>query len=121
MIQNSQHDPLRVIKDETEFDVCADRLKALAEPIRLRIVSLLLEGAKTVGEIAAGLDEDVVKTSHHLGILRTAKILAAAKEGRFVRYALDPEVVRLGKTFFAGQIDLGCCQVRLEKVDEEIA
>lgn len=105
-------------KNEPDFTECAERLKALAEPIRLRIASYLIAGPKTVGEIAAALSEDVVKISHHLGILRNAEILNATKEGRFVRYGLGADIIQLGQNMLGGQIDFGCCRVRVEQIDQ---
>lgn len=104
------------MKKPQEFNDCAERLKAIADPDRLRIISLLLDGEKNVGEIAEALREEVVKISHHLGILRRAKILLAHKQGRFVVYSLHPEI------FIAPtgpndepQLEFGCCQFQLEK------
>lgn len=102
------------MKTPQDFKHCAEALKSLADSDRLRIVSLLLEGEKNVGEIAEALDEEIVKVSHHLGILRHAKIVTSTKDGRYVVYALHPEV------FIAPtgpddelQLQLGCCHIGL--------
>lgn len=102
-----------------DFTECAERLKALAEPIRLRIASILIGGPKTVGEIAEALSEDIVKVSHHLGIMRNAEILTATKEGRFVRYGLSAEIIQLGQNMLGGQIDFGCCRVKVEQIEQK--
>jgi len=98
-----------------DFQDCAERLRAVADPDRLRIISLLLAGERTVGEIATSLKEEVVKISHHLGILRRTKIATATRRGRHIVYALHPDV------FIAPtgpndtlQLKLGCCYVGLE-------
>ncbi len=103
------------MRNPQDFDDCAERLRAIADTDRLRIIALLLYGEKTVGEIAAALNEEIVKISHHLGILRRVKLATATKQGRFVVYALHPDV------FIAPtgpndslQLKLGCCYIGLE-------
>lgn len=105
------------MKEEREFETCAERLKAVADPDRLRIVNLLLlEGPRNVGQIAKALGEEVVNVSHHLGILRQAGIATNTKQGRYVVYSLHPDV------FIAPtgpndelQLQFGCCQFKLER------
>jgi DNA-binding transcriptional ArsR family regulator len=71
---------------------CAERLKALADEDRLRIVQILRGGEKNVGELAAELKEDIAKVSHHLQILKREQIVETEKQGRFVVYRLHPDV-----------------------------
>ena len=98
------------MKQVEEFEVCARRLKALAEPERLRIVTCLFAGPKTVGDLAAELTDEIVKVSHHLGVLRNAGLVTATKRGRFVEYALHPDVSPASKRSEPlTAIDLGCC------------
>ena len=102
------------MKQVEEFEVCARRLKALAEPERLRIVTCLFGGRKTVGDLAAELADEVVKVSHHLGVLRNAGLVTATKRGRFVDYALHPDVAPASKrNEHLTAIDLGCCRLEL--------
>ena len=97
------------MKDAAEFDACAKQLKALADPERLRIVQQLMLGERNVSELSNDLGDEIVKVSHHLGVLRNAGIVTAEKQGRFVVYALHPSV----RTKVAGGIDLGCCALDL--------
>ncbi len=102
------------MKNREDFEWCAQRLKALAEPERLRIVTSLASGPLNVGELAEKLREDIVKVSHHLGVLRNVGLVACKKEGRFVVYSLHPQVAADAKgDEGALQIDLGCCQFNL--------
>ena len=97
-----------------EFELCAKRLKALADPKRLRIVACLFEGPKNVGDLAAELEDEIVLVSHHLGVLRNAGLVQSHKSGRFVEYALHPDVVRVAKRSEQPKfIDLGCCRLDL--------
>ena len=58
--------------DNFQSKECADRLKALSEPLRLRIVDILRHGEMTVGDIAEFLETELVTVSHHLKILKHA-------------------------------------------------
>lgn len=98
------------MKDSKEFIACAKQLKALADPERLRIVQCLFAGERNVSDLAVELGDEIVKVSHHLGVLRNAGLVTADKQGRFVVYALHP-AVRTSVT--AERIDLGCCRLDL--------
>jgi ArsR family transcriptional regulator len=104
------------MKKPEEYRECAEQLKAVADPERLRILQVLLQGDKHVSEIATALRAEIVKVSHHLGILRRAGLLVAEKQGRFVLYALHPDV------FIAPtgpndepQLTFGCCHLTLPR------
>ena len=94
------------------FDECARRLKALADPDRLRIVECLLHGARNVGEIATALQDELVNVSHHLGVLRNAGLVNSTRQGRYVVYSLHP-TVRGEAVRARGFLDLGCCRLEL--------
>ncbi len=67
--------------------------RALAHPVRIRILELLVKGERSVQELqdALGLEQPVV--SQQLAVLRTSNIVAGRKEGVSVRYAVrDPLV-----------------------------
>jgi DNA-binding transcriptional ArsR family regulator len=69
----------------------ADFFRALAHPVRIRILELLVNGDRSVQELqqALGLDQPVV--SQQLAVLRANNIVAGRKEGVSVRYAVrDP-------------------------------
>ena len=71
------------------FDDPAERLRALAHPIRLAIVNLLYHrGGTTVGDIYQTLELDQAMVSHHLKILRYQQIVKAKREGRQAIYSL---------------------------------
>lgn len=99
------------MKTVSEFQNCAERLRALADPERLRIVLLLFEGEQNVGQIAAQLGDEVVNVSHHLGVLRHARIVETERQGRFVNYRLHPDVVLNSDEGCA--IEFGCCRINL--------
>ncbi len=101
------------MKKKQDFENCAERLKAIADSERLRIVLQLFEGERNVSDLADELGEEIVKVSHHLGVLRHAGVVQAEKQGRFVVYRLHPDVVVAGDAANR-RIDFGCCCVDLE-------
>jgi ArsR family transcriptional regulator len=67
----------------------AEVLKAVAHPLRLRIVDLLERGELCVGEIVATLGEKQSITSQQLTILKNRGILASRRDGARVFYRLE--------------------------------
>jgi len=71
----------------------AEFFKALAHPIRIRILEILRVGERSVQELQIRLDVDQSTVSQQLAVLRTKNIVAARKEGTTVRYEVrDPLV-----------------------------
>ena len=65
--------------------------KALAHPVRIRILEILVGGERSVQQMqeALGLGQSAV--SQQLSVLRTSNIVTGRKEGVSVRYSLrDP-------------------------------
>lgn len=71
----------------------AEFFKALAHPLRIRILEALVAGERSVLELQRALDVEQPVVSQHLGVLRGKNIVRTRKEGTTVRYAVgDPEV-----------------------------
>jgi DNA-binding transcriptional ArsR family regulator len=104
------------MNDQLQSDVCARYLKALSEPDRLKIIRCLQDGPKNVSELAALLDNELVNVSHHLGVLRHARLVQGEKQGKFVVYSLHPSVLAKQKNDQATEIlDFGCCRLEWGK------
>jgi DNA-binding transcriptional ArsR family regulator len=102
-------DPLKVIR-------CAEQLKALSEPLRLRIVSALRSGPKSVSDLSEALKVELVTVSHHLQILRNARIVETERKGRFILYSLHEDVFQATESGRASEhLDLGCCRLEIPK------
>lgn len=97
-------------RDAFQADFCAERLKALADPVRLRIVSLLRHGEMAVTDIAEFLEAEVVTVSHHLQVLKHASLITPRREGRFIYYRLHDDLLRT-KRSGSQFLDLGCCRI----------
>jgi DNA-binding transcriptional ArsR family regulator len=82
---------LQVFK--TEF------FRALAHPIRIRILEILSDGDRSVQELQDELKVDQPLVSQQLAVLRGKNIVASRKLGTTVKYAIrDPLVGDLLKT-----------------------
>lgn len=102
------------MSDGLNADECSRRLKALADPERLRIVQCLQQGELSVGDVALALDAEIANVSHHLGVLRHAGLVKDRRAGKYVYYSLHPDVFRAtGRSRRAATLDLGCCKLEL--------
>ena len=110
------------------YEAFAEVAKAMASGRRAEIVDVLAQGERSVEEIAAEIDQSVANTSHHLRQLSVAGLVTGTKRGRFVVYALVPEVYQRQAEEAAGAangqapetptrdvLDFGCCQLDLGK------
>jgi DNA-binding transcriptional ArsR family regulator len=68
-----------------------DVLAVVAEPMRRRILDLLLEADRAVGDLVEELGISQPGVSKHLRILREADLVEARAEGQRRVYALRPD------------------------------
>jgi ArsR family transcriptional regulator len=68
-------------------------LRALAEPIRLRVEQALQDGECCVCDLTRDLDVAQSKLSFHLKVLKEAGLIRARQEGRWVYYRLQPRAL----------------------------
>ena len=78
--------------DPTAMHAAADQaselLKSLANPHRLMILCQLLEGERSVGELAAFLDLRSSTVSQHLALLRRDGLVTARREAQTIYYGI---------------------------------
>lgn len=87
--------------------------QAAANPVRLELLDLLAQSPRTVEALAAETGRSIATTSHHLQILRRARLVDAEKSGLYVTYSLaDPQV----ETFFL-QLR-GLAEARLAEIQQ---
>lgn len=70
-----------------------DVLKALGEPMRLRIMNLLAADTLCVCDLETVLNLTQSNASRHLSTLRRAGLIVSEKKAQWVFYSLNPEVV----------------------------
>ena len=81
----------------------APLLKALADPVRLRLVSLIAAsagGEACVCDLNGAFELTQATISHHLKVLHSAGVLDRDKRGVWVYYAVRPEALRSVATLF---------------------
>ena len=71
----------------------AETFKALSDPIRREILTLLKEGKLSAGEIANHFDMTGATISYHLSILRKANLICETKYKNYIYYELNISVV----------------------------
>jgi len=67
--------------------------RAMASPVRLRLLDLLRQGSRTVDALAEAAGVSVANSSQHLQAMRSARLVAAERKGQFVEYRLADEGV----------------------------
>lgn len=75
------------------FEQVARRFRCLGEPFRLRILKLLSDGEKSVGELVEGLHGNQPNVSRHLQLLHDGGLISRRREGVFIFYAIKDPVV----------------------------
>jgi ArsR family transcriptional regulator len=82
--------------DQARIERAAAVLKAVAHPLRLRIVELLESGEKSVTELKDLLGVTQPLTSQHLSQMRMRGVLGSRREGTLVYYSIaNPDVVKV--------------------------
>lgn len=84
----------QVLLDGLSATHLAATFKALADPTRVRIVSILAQTELCVCDLAATLGMTQSAISHQLRLMREMRLVKSRKEGRMVYYALDDEHIR---------------------------
>jgi len=81
------------IADTNEFGVrsLTKLFRALGDGTRLRMVALLANGELCVGHVEKALELSQPNVSRQLGILRTAGIVDARRDGSWMYYSLAPQ------------------------------
>jgi rhodanese-related sulfurtransferase len=75
------------------YDQIARIGKATASAPRLEILDLLAQGPRTVESVATQIGQSLANTSHHLQVLRGARLVDTEKTGTYVTCRLaDPQV-----------------------------
>jgi len=75
-------------------DEALSLLKALADPLRLRVIQALGQGERCVCDLTSELHLAQSRLSFHLRVLRQAGLISAREQGRWVYYRLRPEALQ---------------------------
>jgi DNA-binding transcriptional ArsR family regulator len=93
--------PFRIPVDPVEADLLAKYFRVLGDRTRLRILELVRDRERSVGELAELLGEAQPKVSNHLACLRWCGFVETRREHRTIHYRLADErvadVIELGR------------------------
>jgi len=81
--------PIKLDEMDAAADQACDLLKALASPTRLKILCHLIEGEKSVGQIATLLGARDAAVSQHLALLRKDRIVRGRRAGQTIFYTIE--------------------------------
>ena len=78
------------------YQLKAEFFKTLGHPARIRILELLVQGERSVGDLAPEVGLESSHLSQQLGVLRRAGVVTTRREGNTVIYSLaSPDVAEL--------------------------
>ena len=84
------------------YQSAAKALDALGDPTRRTVFKRLRAGARSVGEIAAGMDVSRPAVSQHLKILKAARLVTDRAEGTRRLYAVDTRGIEAVRRWLEG-------------------
>ncbi|MBP3428548.1 MAG: winged helix-turn-helix transcriptional regulator [Clostridia bacterium] len=70
-----------------------ETMRALADPTRREILSLLKAGRLSAGEITEHFPVTAAAVSRHLSVLKDADLIRDKREGKFIYYELNASVL----------------------------
>jgi DNA-binding transcriptional ArsR family regulator len=87
------------VQSRAVYQIKAEFFRILGHPVRVRILELLKDGERSVGDLQRELQMDSSGTSQHLGVLRRHGVLDSRRDGTSVYYAVrDPRMFQLLET-----------------------
>jgi DNA-binding transcriptional ArsR family regulator len=78
---------------QTDFDDAAELLRALAHPLRLRLLLLLADAPSRVTDLVDAVDASQPLVSRHLRLLRDVGLVRGERRGREVLYSVSDDHV----------------------------
>lgn len=70
-----------------------ETMKALADPTRREILKLLRNQSRSAGDISAQFDMTAATVSHHLSVLKEAKLILQEKKGKYIYYEINTTIL----------------------------
>ncbi len=86
--------PFRLPDVPGEHDLLAKYFRALGDPTRLRVLELLSDGERSVGELVTALGLPQPKVSNHLACLRWCGYVRTRRAHRTIHYRLADDRVQ---------------------------
>jgi len=86
--------PFRLPDAPGEQDLLAKYFRALGDPTRLRVLELIADGERSVGDLVTALELSQPKVSNHLACLRWCGFVTTRREHRTIYYRLADDRLR---------------------------
>lgn len=91
------------------YELKAEFFRVLGHSKRVRILELLRDGERTVGDLQAELELDSSGTSQHLGALRKLGVLESRRQGTNVYYSVRDsrvfDLLKIARAVVAGNVE----------------
>ena len=97
------------MKKNIEFSNCSKYLSLISEKTRLAILTELIEGEKSVGQINETLQIEPTLLSKHLKALKELDVLQVQLNGKERIYKINSDFLSKNHT---NEINFGCCSVK---------
>jgi DNA-binding transcriptional ArsR family regulator len=82
-------------------------LRILADPTRLRLLTELVDGERSVTDLCRRMATPQPSVSHHLAWLRASNLVVFRRDGKRVLYALGPAMCFDGNALRVGAVRIG--------------
>ena len=95
------------ISSSPDLEAAAELLRALAHPVRLALLRILVDGERSVGEIEQATGVGQPGLSQQLGILRKAELVHTRREAKLIFYRINQDKIAEVSTLldtFAGTV-----------------
>lgn len=79
------------VQSDRVFELAAELFSLLGTPMRLRILSALCDGERSVSQLLETMDTTQPNLSQHLAVMYKSGVLAKRKEGAQVIYRVQSE------------------------------
>lgn len=71
-----------------DISILAETFRLLGDPSRLKILLQCMRGPVSVGELAEGVDLSQSLVSHHLRLLRAARLVRGERRAKYIFYEI---------------------------------
>lgn len=111
------------VKPGVDTEALARFFHGLSDPVRVRILTFLLDGPKTAGQIVRHLDRPQSSVAAHVTCLRFCGYVEARRRGRNVVYEIiDPDVrelMRMGDRYLEVNAErIRACRVITSELED---
>ncbi|MFL1463143.1 ArsR/SmtB family transcription factor [Roseococcus sp. DSY-14] len=100
--------------NEDEVVELAEMFRLMSDPTRLKIILACLDAPVSVGAMAEALGISASLVSHHLRLLRAARLLNADRRGRMVFYVVGDQHIRSMLTDMADHVAEDVAEAEIE-------